>query len=302
MSQLSQIKTFVKVAELRSLAATARELHVSAAAISKQITKLEAELGVQLLLRTTRTVELTELGSAYLEQCRRILEEVDAADTLITQMKVVPYGQLKVLSQPHFTERYITPNVGEFLTLYPDIELQLEIGERITDLEFDRVDVMLGQSVSLREDAIQRRIASTRYTICASPEYLKKFGIPGKPEALSYHRCIAHSGRRPMNHFYFHDQPDLPFKPYMSANDTKVLSQLAKGGVGVVQLHDYVVRDAIERGELVSFLDEVSRRDVSINVALPPRRFTPSKVRCFIDFIVNKVKTEAAPHPKPGAE
>ena len=286
MSRLAQIETFVMVADTGSLTDVARKIHISPAAISKQMTKLETELGVQLLVRSTRKVDLTEMGLAYLEQCRRILEEVDAATALVSQMKVVPYGALKILSPPHFTMKYVTPNLPEFLSLYPDIEIHLEIGERMPHLVTENGDVIIGASASAAEGAIQRRIATTQYDICASPDYLNTFGIPKNPEELTRHRCIAHSGRRPMNRFYFHKQPDVEFKPYMSVNDVGNLAHLSILGVGIVQLHHYAVRDAISEGRLISILDEYTKRDVPIYIALPPRRFTPSKVRCFIDFIV----------------
>jgi len=278
------------VAQERSISAAARQLGVSSAAVSKQITKLESELKMQLLIRSTRVVSLTDMGHVYFEQCQRILEEVNAADNLVSQLKETPSGTLRVCSPPHFTSKYITPFLPEFFRLYPDIQLQLFIAERFPSFDAESLDVIMGASVSMGNDTIQRRIATTCYTICASPGYLKDNGIPDAPDDLPRHKCIAHSGRKPMNRFYLKQNGEVPFQPYICVNDTQTMVKMAELGMGIVQLHHYVVKDSIEEGRLVSLLDEHSRGDVPIYLALPPRRFTPIKVRCFIDFVVDKVK------------
>lgn len=293
MHRLSNIETFVLVAEKGSLAEAAKKLKISPAAVSKQITKLESDLKVQLLARSTRKVALTDMGRAYLGQCRRILEEVNAAETLVAQMTATPSGTLKVCSPPHFAARYITPHLPEFCTLFPEIELHLDIVERFPSLQTENLDVMIGASISAGGDAVQKRIATTRYTICASPEYLKIHGTPKTPEELIHHKCLAHSGRSPMDRFYLQNRREVAFHPHLSVNDAGTLARLAAIGMGIVQLHFYVVREAIQVGKLVPILEEHTRRDVPIYLALPPKRYTPGKVRCFVDFISEKLAQSA---------
>lgn len=290
MPDLSQMETFVLTSELGSLAAVARKLGISPAAISKQLTRLEEELGLQLLVRSTRRIELTEVGVNYCLQCRRILEEVEAASALISQVKAVPYGILKIVSGRHFATSYIIPHMREFLTKYPKIELNLELAERVPDLNVEAIDVLIGMSISATGDAIQKRIATTSYSFCASPTYLKIFGTPEKPVDLKNHRYITHSMRKPDNELLFRDKEVITINPYIRVNDAQTMLNFALDGLGIVKLHHYVVKEHLERGTLQELLSAYSNSEIPIYVAYPQRRYIPSKTRCFIDFIVEKIK------------
>jgi DNA-binding transcriptional LysR family regulator len=290
MPDFSQIKTFVLIADLGSLAGAARKLGISPAAVSKQLTRLEEELGLQLLLRSTRRLELTEVGINYCLQCRRILDEVEAASALISQIKVVPNGVLKVVSGRHFAASYIVPHMKEFLLEYPQIELNLELSERIPDLKLEAIDVLIGMSISATGDAIQKRISTTSYSLCASPEYLKQFGIPKKPNDLKNHRYITHSMRKPDNELLFRDKEVVSLTPYIRVNDAQTMLNFALEGLGIVRLHHYVVKKHLEKGSLHELLTAYSNdSNVPIYVAYPQHRFIASKVRCFIDFITEKM-------------
>jgi DNA-binding transcriptional LysR family regulator len=289
MPDLSQLTTFVLTSELGSLAAAARKLGISPAAVSKQLTRLEEELGLQLLLRSTRRIELTEVGINYCLQCRRILEEVEAASALISQIKVIPNGVIKVVSGRHFAASYIVPHVKEFLLRYPKVELNLELAERVPDLNAEAIDVLIGMSISVTGDAIQKRIATTSYSLCASSGYLKQFGTPEKPNDLKNHRYIAHSMRKPDNELLFRDKEVITLTPYIRVNDAQAMLSFALNGLGIVMLHHYVVKEYLEQGTLQELLTSYNNSDVPIYVAYPQRRFIASKVRCFIDFITEKM-------------
>lgn len=289
MPELAQLETLVLTADLGSLAAVARKLGISPAAISKQITKLEQELGIQLLLRSTRRIELTEIGVSYCLQCRRILEELAEAKALISQAKSAPSGALKVVSGRHFGTMYIVPHIHEFLTLYPAVELNLELAERIPDLKEESIDVLIGMSISASSDAIQKRIATTSYAICASPDYIKAFGTPVKPSDLKKHRYITHSMRKPDDELIFRNHERIQLKPYIRVNDVQTMLDLALEGLGIIMLHQYVVSEYIEKGMLQELLVEDHKTEIPIYVAYPQRRFMAAKVRCFIDFIIEKM-------------
>jgi DNA-binding transcriptional LysR family regulator len=289
MIDLSQMKTFILISELGSLAAAARAIGISPAAVSKQLTKLEEELGLQLLVRSTRRLELTEIGVNYYSQCQRILEEVEAASALVAQMKVIPNGVLKVVSGRHFATSYIVPHMKEFLLKYPKIELHLELAERVPDLNTEGIDVLIGMSISATGDAIQKRIATTSYSLCASPDYLKKFGTPKKPDDLKHHRYIAHSMRKPDNELLFHNKEIVTLTPYIRVNDAETMLNFALDGLGIVKLHHYVVKKHLEQGSLQELLSSYNNPEIPIYVAYPQRRFIASKIRCFIDFITEKI-------------
>lgn len=290
MPDLSQMKTLVLASELGSLAAVARKLGISPAAISKQLTRLEEELGLQLLIRSTRRIELTEIGINYCNQCLRILEEADAAAAMISQVKSTPRGTLKVVSGRHFAASYIIPHMKEFLLQYPEIELNLELAERVPDLNLEAIDLQIGMSISATGNAIQKKIATTIYSFCASPGYLKAFGTPEKPEDLKHHRYITHSMRNPDNELIFRDKQVIKINPYIRVNDAQTMLNFALEGLGVVKLHHYVVKECLERGLLKELLKSYSNVEVPIYVAYPQRRYIYSKTRCFIDFIIEKIK------------
>lgn len=289
MPDLAQIETLVLTSELGSLAAVARKLGISSAAISKQLTRLEAELGLQLLVRTTRSIELTDIGVNYCQQCRRILEEVETASALISQVKEVPSGELKVVSGRYFATTYIAPHMKEFLSKFPKIELNLELAERIPDINAEAIDILIGMSISATGDAIQKRIATTSYAICASPKYLKKFGTPKKPDDLKKHRYIAHSMRKPDNELLFGNKKVITIHPYIRVNDAQTMLDFALEGMGIVKLHRYLVQDHLKTGVLQEVLSTYHRSEIPIYVAYPQRRYVPSKVRRFIDFITDKI-------------
>jgi DNA-binding transcriptional LysR family regulator len=289
MPDLSQMETFVLTSELGSLAAVARKLGISPAAISKQLTRLEEDLGLQLLVRSTRRIELTEVGINYCLQCRRILEEVEAASALISQVKAVPYGILRIVSGRHFATSYIIPHMREFLLKYPRIELNLELAERVPDLNLEAIDVLIGMSISATGDAIQKRIATTSYSFCASPNYLKLFGTPEKPIDLKNHQYITHSMRKPDNELLFRDKEVITINPYIRVNDAQTMLKFALDGLGIVKLHHYVVKEHLEQGTLQELLTTYNNSEIPIYVAYPQRRYISSKVRCFIDFITERI-------------
>ncbi len=290
MIDLAAMSLFVLAVEQGSLVAVARKKGISSAAVSKQLTKMEKDLGVQLLIRSTRCLELTEIGRHYYIQCQRVLEEAAEAHALISQMRSVPSGSLHVLSARHFAASYIIPHVESFLSEYPQIHLNLELGERIPDLQTERVDVIIGMSVSASGDVIQRKIGNTSYVYCASPKYLESFGTPNKPEDLKKHRYITHSMRRPDDVVEFDDGKSISVQPYIRVNDAQAMLEFALGGLGIVKLHRYVVQKHLEAGHLRELLIVENKKEIPIYVAYQQRRFVPSKIRCFIDFFVAKMR------------
>lgn len=181
----------------------------------------------------------------------------------------------------------------EFLLKFPEIELNLELAERVPDLNLEAIDVLIGMSISATGDAIQKRIATTSYSFCASPDYLKEFGMPEKPDDLKHHRYITHSMRKPDNELLFRDKEVVTITPYIRVNDAQTMLNFALEGLGIVKLHHYIVKEYIERGSLQELLTAYNNSEIPIYVAYPQRRYISSKTRCFIDFIVEKIKKDS---------
>lgn len=289
MASISQMKTFVLVSERRSFASAARDLNLSAAAVSKQLILLEEELGLQLMTRTTRRVELTETGKSYCDQCKRILEEVDIANSLVENMKAIPGGSLKIVSSHYFGTMHIIPHLSEFLQLYPNIHLNLELAERMPNLDEEQVDVLIGMSIPAAGNIIQRKIATTKCCFCASPAYLNKFGTPKTPQDLIHHRHIIHSMRTPANILTFPNKDSITFEPYLCVNDSRAMVQLALAGIGIIKAHHSLVSEFLQRDQLIELLPAYIEREIPLYVAFPERRYVASKVRHFIDFVLDKL-------------
>lgn len=279
-----QMETFVKVVECNSFAAASREIGISTAAVSKQISRLEERLGVQLLKRTTRRLQLTDAGSCYFDQCKKVIEEVFEAESLVSQLRNEPQGLLKVMTNSHFAEKKILPVLPQFLKMFPKITFNLQVDERVPDFEKEGLDIMIGHNIQLADDFVQKKIMSTRYALCAAPEYLKEFGKPNKPSDLANHRYITHSMRNPDNIIQFKGGGHIQVNPYMRINNAKVMYQCALEGMGIIKLHHYVVADAIRNGGLIEILEKYNEGKIFLNVSYLQRRFIPSKIRAFIDF------------------
>lgn len=284
MSKFDRMATFVSVFEEGSFAACAKKLKISSAAVSKQVSLLEKDLGFELMVRSTRRLALTDAGAFYFEQAQKILHEMGEIDALALEMRKEPFGVLKVASQRYFAERYILPDLARFLLAYPKVQLHLDLIESFPDFERENIDIVIGMSRSLSANSIQKTIGYTQYVMCASPGYLKTFGMPKTPQDLKQHRYINHSLRTPVNITKFAAGLELYLEPYLLLNDTNAMKVCAESGIGIVKLHHYVVSDAIKAGTLVEILSDYNEPKQPIFVSYGSRKHVPPKIRAFIDF------------------
>lgn len=290
MTELSRLRVFKEVAEHRSFVKAGEILGVSKAAISKQISLLEDELSVRLLERTTRHVALTELGRIYLESVKPLLLGIEEAGQLVSQIHKKPSGRLRIAVARQFGETFVLPNLADFLNQYPDVRLDIELAERVPDIVREKIDILIGMSISGPPDCIQRTITKTRYLLCASPSYLKQCGTPKSPEELTNHRYIAHSMRKPDDEIVFSDKTRVHVVPYLRLNDSGAMLTAALNHLGIVHLHDYVVKEAIQKKRLVRLLSKLEIPDIPIYLCYQPQKFVLPKIRCFIDFITSRAK------------
>lgn len=289
MSKFNQIYAFIAVIEANSFAKAARNLNISTAAVSKQINSLEKTLGIELLHRTTRRLELTEAGKLYFDHCKKLLIEIEEAERLISTMRSEPIGILNVVCGRYFADRFIFPYLKNFIQKYPQVELNIELAERIPDILNEKIDLVVGYSLSGPPASIQRKIASTSYVICASPNYLKKFGTPMKPSDLTQHHYLAHSMRKPDNLLSFTDGSQVYVNTVLKINDSKALAQCALEGLGIVKLHDYMVAEYLENGSLVEVLRAFKEPEIPIYLYYQESKHLQPKIKHFVDFIVKNI-------------
>ena len=289
MTNFDRITSFLLVANEGSFAKAAKILGLSVAAVSKQVSSLEKEYSVELFTRTTRSIRLTEIGAIFYEQFSRLTEDFNEVQSQLKDIQRKPEGKLKVFCNPHFAELYIIPFLQEFYELYPGILLDLDLQERIPDLEKENIDVLIGMSLSGPENSIQRKIADTRYVTCASPKYLKKHGTPEKAENLADHNYLNHSMRRPITKVQFSNGCEVFVRPILLTNSIRALVATAVNGIGIIRVHEYAVKHEIDNGSLVPILTQYDTDTVPIYVCYKKTQYLTSKIRCFIDFTLEKL-------------
>lgn len=290
MSQLERCLTFMAIIEENSFIGAAKKLNISSAAVSKQMTVLEKQIGIQLLQRTTRRLKLTEAGELYYQQCQRIVKELEEAESLLSVMRSEPAGLLRIVSGRYIGEHMIIPYVAEFLLSYPKVTLDIELAERIPDIVTEKIDIAIGMSILIPGELIQRKIMTTRYVLCGSPTYLKQYGEPKKPSDLVNHRYITHTMRKPNHTISFKGDLKVHVKPFLYLNDVEAMLNCAFEDLGIIKVHEYVVAEALKKGELIEILTDYKEPEIPIYVCYPYTQYVQPKIRHFIDFILAKIE------------
>ncbi|ASQ46725.1 LysR family transcriptional regulator [Legionella clemsonensis] len=277
MNTLSLIQTFCKVVQCRSFTAAAKQLNVSPAAVSKQINLLESELGAMLLERTTRKVSLTSVGEAYYQEVQAVLQALEQAKTVVIASQAEPKGILRVKSSRFFAEAVILPRMPALTAQYPQLILDLQIAEEVPHLLEEDLDIVFGMSMQVASNSVQKKITTTRYVFCASPQYLEQHKYPRTFADLEHHAYLTHSMRLPNDRWVFPSGETIQLHPSMYLNDAAALANCAKRGLGIVALHHYQVADHLERGELIElFADKMPV--IPVFLFYHPARFLQPKI------------------------
>lgn len=293
MKHFDRIFAFITVVQRNGFAAAARSVGVSTAAISKQITSLEEALGVQLLLRTTRRLSLTEAGKVYYDYCVRILEELREADASVSQFRKEPIGRLHILAGPQFAERFLLPHIGKFLEANPRVTLDIELEQRAPDVIGENFDIVMGLTTSGPPNCVQRKLSVTRNVFLASPQYIENFGTPKKPEDLMNHKFISHGMRVQENILRFEDRKEIHLAPIMRLNDIRAMLTVAEKGVGIIRVHDYTAKKLLDEGKLVRILQGYATEQEPLFLYYPQQKILPARIHQFIDFVVHTVEQES---------
>ena len=287
MDSLNTLNVFVQVADTRSFVAAGRVLGVSASAIGKSIVRIEERLGVRLFHRSTRSITLTAEGALFLERCRRILAEIEAAEAELTQTVVAPRGRLKV-SLPLVGEPFL-PVMAQFKKAYPDVDLDLTFSDRRVDVVEEGYDAVVRSGDAPDSRLTSRRLGRYRMVLVGSPDYFAERGFPQHPNELTQHSCIQfrfpNTGklqRWPVNLTDADSDQDLPTS--MVCNNLEARICFAVQGIGIAYLPDFAIKEWLELGKLVPVLEDCSQEGV-FQIMWPSGRHATPKLRVFIDFL-----------------
>lgn len=288
MDKLNGITVFVQVAESRSFVATGRALGVSASAVGKSIARLEHKLGTRLFHRNTRSINLTAEGSMFLERCRRILNELEAAEQELFMTTESPKGRLRV-SMPQ-VGNVMFVQLARFMERYPEIQLDLEFTDRLVDVIEEGFDAVIRTGVLNDSRLMARRLGDFAFHIIGAPAYFARHGMPASVEQLALHHCLhyklAFSGK--LERWPFRDidavaEPKLPVT--LVCNNIEMLIHAARQGQGLACVPEFAVRQDLKAGRLQSILAAQLERTLQMQVVWPSSRFLTPKLRAFIDFI-----------------
>jgi DNA-binding transcriptional LysR family regulator len=293
MDRLSGLTAFVRTADLGSFVAAGRILGLSASAVGKAVSKLEEQLGVRLFQRSTRSLRLTEEGRLFHERCRRILDDLDDAQTVLAGAREAPRGRLRV-SAPIVGYHLLLPVLPAFMALYPDIELDLDFNDRIVDLVEEGVDVAIRSGDLPDSRLMSRALRPYQLLLCASPAYLERFGTPRHPRDLDRHLGVRF---RYPNSGKLQDWPlipqagesDLRVRTVITCNNMEALRGATVAGLGIGCMPDFLARDPLENGTLRTVLGDRIAGPGLFRLLWPSNRHLSPKVRVFVDFISTRL-------------
>ncbi len=289
MDRLKQIESFVSVAARGSLTAAAQVEGVAPAVMGRRIDALEARLGVKLLLRTTRRISLTHEGTAFLEDCQRLLVDFNNAEASVSAGGVKASGHLRITAPAGFGRRHVAPLVPEFLALHPEVSISLNLSDRVVDISGEGFDCAVRVGDLPDSSLVSVRLADNRRLCVATPAYLKRAGTPLHPSELSRHSCLMLSSEASQTRGWaFLIDGEVSFaRPSgrLDCSDGQVLHDWCLAGLGLAWRSTWEVEADIQAGRLTTVLDAFAAPPNGIFVLIPQRKHLPLRVRLWMDFL-----------------
>jgi DNA-binding transcriptional LysR family regulator len=289
MDRLTSLTAFVRVVDNGGFSAAGRRLNMSTTMVSNHVQALEDRLGARLLNRTTRKVSLTEVGKAYYDRAVQILSDLEQADDIAGALQSKPRGTLRVYCGTHIVP-FIAPVVAGFLKDYPEVKVDLTMGERSIDLIDEGFDVAIRLTPPPDSSLIVRSLVTWRHVLCCSPAYLQGHGPLRQLSELADHNCLRHVLYPYEDGWHFVDHKGAPASVRVSGNLTSnsgdTLRTAALQGVGILLGPGFLIADDIDSGRLVRLLPEYLPVEFSMNAVYPHRHHLSAKVRTFIDLLV----------------
>lgn len=288
MDRLEAMTVFVSVAELRGFAPAARRLSLSPSAVTRMVAALEEHLGARLLQRTTRSVTLTDAGSRFLPRARRILADVAEAEGAAQAERTVPSGRFVLTAPAMFGRLHVAPAMCRYLALYPAVQGELVLGDRMSSLVDEGIDAAVRIGVLDDSSLVARNVGATRRVLVAAPTYLAKRKRPRSPEALASHDTILCTALTPTPEWRFFRgdvETRVTITPRFVTNSADAALGHAMLGGGVTVVLAYQAADAVKKGALKILLPEHEPPPLPIHVVYPTSRLLSAKVRAFVDLV-----------------
>jgi len=292
MIKTEEIQTFVHIVDASTITAAAERLSLAKSAVSRRLSELEEQLGVELFHRTTRKLVLTDSGGGFYQRCVQILADLQEAEDAVSQAHHELSGRLRVAAPLSFGAMHLSSAIIEFQKLHPKLYFDIDFDDRKIDLIQEGFDVGIRIAELKDSSLIARKFASVSFVICASPAYLKQHGQPETPEDLKDHFCFTYSNKDRPDQWKFTDKQggtqSLKIPKMMQANNGLFLNTAAIEGLGIVYQPTFIAHESLAKGELISILQDYTISNVNAYAIYPPTRHLSQRVRRFIDFLVER--------------
>jgi DNA-binding transcriptional LysR family regulator len=300
MDRLLSMRVFERVVDEGGFAAAARALDMSAPVVTRLVADLEEHLGTRLLQRTTRRLSLTDAGQTYLLRVHNILQDIDEAHAVASSDTTELAGLLRLHAPPVLASYVIAPLLAEFRRRHPKILIDIEV-ETSKEPPIEDYDItLLGTDDSFDADVVARKVIESDAILVASPDYLKRRGLPGVPEDLAHHECLRlkwPGGRPRIWRMWRPEHPDqvveVDIQPMLLANHTDTLLRATLDGAGITSVSVNLVAAHLTRGELVRVLPPWITGRLALYAALPSRKFIPQRTRVFLDYLVGETQLQS---------
>lgn len=290
MDILTGMRTYAAVVVAGSFTKAGEHLGISTALASKYVGQLEEHLGVRLLNRTTRRLNVTEAGQAYYQRCRQLLDEIGELEAAVRQEQEVPQGRLVVTAPTTFGETHLTRAVTIYLQEHPKVDVELVLSDRFVDIVDEGFDLAVRIGQLADSSLIARRLAPARIVLCASPDYLGSSGIPASPKDLEVHQCVIDTNIRDPEQWLFSEKGKsfrVKVNGRFRVNNALAVREVLLAGQGIGLCPLYVVDEDIRAGRLQILLQEYEAMEYGIYAVYPHNRHLAAKVRTFVEFLAD---------------
>jgi len=297
MDRFFELKNFVEVVEAGSISGAAERMDIAKSAVSRSLKTLESRLGTSLLARTTRRQSLTDAGAALYERSINILADLESAEEAATERSNTLRGRLRIAAPQTFGQLHVAPAVLEFIAWQPELLIEADFSDRRVDLVREGFDMAIRLGVLADSTLRARRLSRISASVCASPDYLARFGTPQTPDELAHHHCIRYNRVANVNIWHYRDrnlQPGQVHVPFRALSDSgEFICKAAIAGLGIILAPDFLVDKALAAGTLVSVLHEYEWYEgdpsLYVHAVFPPSRRMSRRVRVFTDFLAERL-------------
>jgi DNA-binding transcriptional LysR family regulator len=299
LDRLAAMKVLIEVVDAGSMSAAGRRLRMPLATVSRRVSELERRLRTQIFTRSNQRLALTDGGRGYVDACRRILEDVAEAERTAAGEYKAPSGGLTVAAPVVFGRLHVLPLLTDFLEAYPNVDVHLELSDRLVDLAEEHIDVAVRIGVMPDSRLMATKIGETRQMVCAAPSYLAKRGEPRRLEELAVHDCVTFERLNGAGSWTFATKKSVTrasLRSRLVVSSAEAAVDAAIAGVGITRVLSYQIADALRAGQLKRILSMFEPAPLPISVVYPSAGRLPMKLRAFLDFIAPCLRARAH-HP-----